>query len=301
MNPIYNLKGLAWYLGVPAEELHFYATTIGRHYSEFPRKKPNGEVRFINAPGDVLKDIQRRIYRKVLLKVPLPESVHGGVKGRSPRTNAATHLHQPCVVRLDIKKCFPSIRPKLVYRLYTEHLGFSPDVAGVLTKLTTYDRELPQGAPTSTALANLILFFECEDDIIAAATRSRSRNTRFIDDLIFSGKNPTDVIREVVKSLGRIGLSVSHKKLDIMRSSDRQEVTGLTVNRKVKPSVSQAKQSQIRAAIFQLDSNSPDFSRNRQSVIGRIAYLKQTNPGAAKRLNRFLESRVGAKECLLQR
>lgn len=292
MNPIYNLKGLAWYLGVRAEELHFYATTIGRHYSEFPMLKPNGEVRFINAPGDVLKDIQRRIYRKVLLKVPLPESVHGGVKGRSPRTNAAIHLHQPCVVRLDIKKCFPSIGPKLVYQLYTVHLRLSPDVASILTKLTTYDRELPQGAPTSTALANLILFFECEDDIIAAAARSRSKNTRFVDDLIFSGKNPTDVIREVVKSLGRIGLSVSHKKLDIMRSSARQEVTGLTVNRKTKPSVSQAKQSRIRAAIFQLDPSSPDFIRNKQSVLGRIAYLRQTNPGAATRLNRLLKVRV---------
>ena len=286
-----TLRGLGWMLGIPAERLRFYSKTVGRHYSEFPVPKPYG-FRMIHKPSAGLKEIQQRIYREILLPVQLPESVHGGVRGRSPRTNAEQHLRQRNLIRLDVKECFPSIKPRLVYRLFTAHLGFSPDVASVLTKLTTFDRELPQGVSTSTAIANLIIAYECEREFSAAAIRYDLKATRFVDDLFFSGEHPEQIIKDVVSGLRRIGLKVSRDKLAIMRSGCGKEVTGLTVNRRSSPSVAQRKQAQIRAAIFQLDVASSDFVRERQSILGRIAYVRQTNSGAADRLQRYLDSRL---------
>lgn len=73
---------------------------------------------------------------------------------------------------------------------------------------------------------------------------------------------------------------------------EAQEVTGLTVNRKSGPSVSQKKQSDIRAAICQLNPANQDYLRKKQSVLGRIAYVRQTNPKAAKRLGAYLDQRL---------
>lgn len=191
--PIGTIDSLCWVLGIPEKQLMYFADTARKHYTEFAVPKAYG-YRMIKNPRPGLKAVQLRIYENILRDLPLPDSVHGGVKDRSPKSNAAQHCGQPCVVRLDVKKCFPSIKPALVYRLFAHHLKFAPDVARVLTKLTTLDRQVPQGVSTSTAIVNLVISYECEEEIAEAVRASRSKNTRFVDDLFFSGNTPQDVI-----------------------------------------------------------------------------------------------------------
>lgn len=113
-------------LSVRPSDLRKLADEVKEHYRPFPiRHKTNPNlIRHVRAPDRVLKDVQSRIKNNVLSHVLLADAVHGGVKGRSPASNALAHLGQPCVVKLDVKSFFPSITHRTVYRMFKHELGF---------------------------------------------------------------------------------------------------------------------------------------------------------------------------------
>lgn len=238
-------------------------------------------------------EIQRRIQR-LLAAISLGDEVHGGVRGRSPRSNAGCHLGEPYVVNLDVRDFFPSVRHGLVYRMFRRELGFGRDVASLLTRLTTFRDQLPQGAPTSTIVANLLLAVPVDGPLTARSREIGVRYTRFVDDITLSGSNPKPLINAVARMLSSRRLQIWRKKskLKITRQSEPQEVTGLMVNSRKGPSISRRRRANIRAAIFQLRNLTDDESRVAavNSIRGRIAHVRLFNPGAAKRLHRYLES-----------
>jgi hypothetical protein len=274
---------------------------IKTHYTTRPLLQGN-KVRQLAVPRSELKEIQRRINSNILLKIPLPAGVYGGVPGGSPRKNAAQHAHQPCVVNMDVKEFFPHVRHYMVYRMFKHELGFGRDVASLLTRLTTYRSYLPQGAPTSTPLANLLLAVPVDAPVAVEAAKFGLRYSRFVDDIAISGKNSRRLINLIAKLLSRRRLPIhrvrrhGRAKLKIMGSGRAQQVTGLIVNAPRGLSVPGARREKIRTAIWVLRRTSrQDLSRAVNSIRGKIGYVAQFNRGSAKRLITFLEATLAGR------
>lgn len=155
MQPILSVRDLSSRLGFSPSRLRDIGRNINSHYTAKPLKQ-GSKSRQLAVPGPELKFIQRRI-NGILANVPLASGVYGGVPGGSPRKNASEHAKQQCVINMDVKEFFPNVRNSMVFRMFRHQLGFGRDVASLLTRLTTYRTYLPQGAPTSTVVANLLL------------------------------------------------------------------------------------------------------------------------------------------------
>jgi RNA-directed DNA polymerase len=158
------------------------------------------DPRPIDNPDDALKRVQTRIKDRLLDPVALPAFICGGVPGRSTKTNARRHCRQPVVVALDIKNFFGSVTNRQIAAVWRRDFGASSEVAWLLTRLTTYSGHLPQGAPTSTALANLVI------TPIAAEihNKCRSRGLPFsidVDDITISGKGAGQMISDVARMI----------------------------------------------------------------------------------------------------
>lgn len=287
-----SVRALSRKLDIPRDQLSRIAAAVDSHYNEWPRTDPRtGKVRLIKSPDDELKMIQSRIARR-LFAAQYGDEVQGGVRHRSPKTNAQKHVRQPCVVAIDVRGFFPSVRPAVVYHLLRHELGCGREVAKLLTRLVTKDRQLPQGAPTSVAVANALLRLPVDEPVVTRAERMGCKYTRFIDDLVLSGRNPRDVINFIARQLSKRQLAISRKeKLKIMPGNGPQEITGLLVNGKM-PSLARVRRDRVRAAIHELRSIADGGQRRKaiESVKGRIGHVRQFNPGAAKRLAKQLES-----------
>jgi hypothetical protein len=284
---------------VVPERLREIAADPKIHYTTFSRIDKKGKVRIFHNPSDELKGIQSGISR-ILAPFALAPIAHGGVRGRSPSTNAKRHIGQPYVVTVDVRDFFPSIRHYIVYRMFRHELGLGRDVASILTRLTTLDSRLPQGAPTSTAIANLLLQSAVDEPLSTVAEQHQLRLTRFVDDFAISGENPAALINLVAKLLSRRRLRIwrIRKKLKIMPRSRPQMVTGLNVNANGSPSVPRRKRDAIKATIHQLaELDAKSRVRTEASIRGQIAYVRQFNPGSADRLERLLTQTSSSRRC----
>lgn len=298
MKPILSLRDLAIRVGVPLDRLREMAANVSSHYRYETKRTGPAKVRDLWIPDAELKDVQRRIKKRVLDPIALSTDVHGGVKGRSPRTNAVCHLAKPCVVTIDVRQFFDDVRHGVVFRMFRQELGFGTDVASLLTRLTTLHSYLPQGAATSTSVANLVLSMPVDGPLAVLAKPAGIAYTRFVDDIGLSGSQPRPLINVAARLLSHRGLKTHRKrsKLKIMPRSRPQLVTGLLVNSTTGPSVPRERRDAVRAAIFnlrKLDKRSL-VELELRSILGKIAHVQQFNPGAASRLRRHLDKTVQA-------
>jgi len=243
----YGVEELARRLDMPVEELRAFQP----NYREFEIPKRSGGTRRILAPDNATKALHRRILHRLLGRLRSHPAAHGFEKGRSIVTNAQAHVGQAVVVRMDLKDFFPATRAKRI-RNYFRRIGWNRPAARLLTYLCTFEGGLPQGAPTSPRLSSLVNY-RLDARLTGLAARRRivdhfrggghlgtreigAAYTRYADDLTFSF--PTDnaadiryVIRVTRFIVGREGYELHlHKKLQIRRRHDRQQVTGLVVN-----------------------------------------------------------------------
>jgi len=290
---IVSIRSLARMLGIPRSHLEKVAAEINSHYSEWPKtNRRTGKVRIIRSPSDELKSIQTRIAKRLFNAIDFGPEIQGGVRGKSPKSNAKVHLGRKCVVTIDVRKFYPSIRHAVVYRMLRTEFGYGRDVAALVTRLVTHDGQLPQGAPTSTVIANALLRLPVDKPLAAEATRSGIAYTRFIDDIGASGPDPRMLINLAARQLSKRQLSISRNdKLKIMPNSRPQEITGLLVNGR-KPSLSKKRRDRVRAAIHEMKSLREGQQRADaiRSILGRIAHVKQFNEGSANRLERLLNT-----------
>jgi hypothetical protein len=242
---------LAEMVGAPLDELRGLRPTY--HAYQIPKR--TGGTRTILAPEPRLKEIQRRILRRVIARLRCHPAATGFERGHSIVTNAIPHVGWDVVIRLDLQDFFGSTTAVRV-RDYFIAIGWQKDAADLLMRLVTHDGTLPQGAPTSPRLSNLLNVRL--DARLEALAHTRNMNyTRYADDITFSGKaedvvktkrpNPrviqeeppdpqrtsrvTDIIHAAKKIVQDEGYRIHvHKKLRIARRGDRQLVTGLVVN-----------------------------------------------------------------------
>lgn len=239
---------LAALLEVRVDQLTHYTYGRGYAYREFTIRKRRGGLRPIREPLSGLKILQKRL-AQVLTAVSTPRScVHGFVEGRSIATNAQQHVGKDWVFTLDLKDFFPSINFGRVRGLFITRYGIPPKVATLLARICTFDNELPQGAPTSAVMSNMIAG-ALDRDLTRLARRYRCAYTRYADDITFSrdgafpsalgylepagtGREPRvgDHLRAAVEDNG---FALHLDKVHLRYRDERQVVTGLVVNEKV--------------------------------------------------------------------
>jgi RNA-directed DNA polymerase (reverse transcriptase) len=227
-----DVEALAELLRIAPKWLYRISNHTPRFYRVYAIPKRNGKFRIIEAPRPLLKRLQRRILTSLLNPVEASPYATAFERGKNIADNARFHLNQPVVLKLDIRNFFPSLKSPPVYRLFLE-LGHPPPVAALLTRLCCLCGHLPQGAPTSPRLANLLLR-PADYRIAAWIGRRPIQFTRYADDITLSGDFGPEHIAEAIQvcrhELGRLGLRLNRGKIRIERRCRRQTVTGLTVN-----------------------------------------------------------------------
>ena len=232
-NPGHDPRELARRLGMMAEDL----AAITPAYEAFEIHKLSGGTRRILAPEASFKEFQRRLLHRILGRLKAHDAAHGFERGRSIATHASHHVGKALVVRIDLVDFFPSTGAKRVKR-YFRKIGWNRKAAALLTQWCTWAGGLPQGAPTSPRLSNL-LSRRLDVRLTALARSLGGAYTRYADDLTFSFDSdmelPVDVIvNATTRIVGDDGYVVHRrKKLRVMRRHHRQVVTGLVVNERV--------------------------------------------------------------------
>jgi RNA-directed DNA polymerase len=273
-------RRLADALKIPPDKLEEVAGSPHGNYSPFMLAKPPRpfERRYvrrsrpIDNPLQELKWIQQRIYRRLLRPICFPSHILGAVSNRSVMDNAERHLASTLLVTLDVRRCFPSITNVHVYRVWSEFLGCSPPVARLLTRLTTFGRHLPQGAPTSPLLANLFIWM-IDEPIRITCERLRVAYSTWIDDLAFSGERSRDLIEPSISLLAANGLKVKREKIRIMGPRAIKLLTGTRLgSREVR--APKEKISRVRSGIHNLRVGLVSPNDEERYIIGLVGQLR---------------------------
>lgn len=296
---LYSMRQLEHLLGRSRAELDHLSLNAVRFYEPFPlrskqrwfaREVRPPKKRWIDHPVDPLKAIQARVQERLLIRLVLPEHLLGGVKGKSIIHNARMHLGAPCLVTIDIKNFFPSVTPDQVRNVFRTVLNCSPRISYLLTGLTTCRGRLPQGAPTSPLLANLVLS-AFDGEIRGICTQAGIRYSSWIDDLAFSGSSASGVIGPVVDALMKAGFRVSHRKIKRMGRGDRKVLNNLVLGKFV--TVQRQHRSRIRAGIHNLKCGRVpihDFGAYVDGLRGSISYLRLFDPHRAAEFDLQLQA-----------
>jgi RNA-directed DNA polymerase len=284
-----TLEWLSYELRVSTDTLLELEANAETHYITFEKKFKNGKVRPIECPDDRLMPVLTAIRKNLLLPIPLSPIVHGCVKGRSPLSNARVLVKASSVASVDVKHFFPSVTNRMVYRVCLTQVGVGPDVARTLTRLTTRKGHLPQGSPTSDALANLVLAgVDRRVEQIAAALSLRV--VRYVDNYDFAGARAREAIGPTIAALQRAGFAVRHKKTFNSGPRAAHVVTGLGVNSSL-PKVPRPVLEAARVAVIGLlaaREAGADTRKMERSIRGRLIHISQTNPQFVVRMKRHL-------------
>jgi len=281
---IYNQEHFCMLVGYKQEYVYAASNSMRPFYRSFYIAKKNGGNRRICEPLPNLKEIQKWILLNVLEKMEASPYAKAYIKGKNVRENARFHKRQKKVLSLDVHDFFGSISSFLVYEVFVK-VGYESDVAMMLTQLCCLDGCLPQGAPTSALLSNIIMK-HFDDNIAKFVNEKKIRYTRYADDMTFSGDfDEKEVIRFVRKKLKKVGMTLSEEKTRVRYQGQQQEVTGIVVNDKLQ--LSKKKRKKIRQEIYYikkygLQSHLEYIQEGRRNYLehikGEIAYALFINP-----------------------
>jgi RNA-directed DNA polymerase len=336
-----NERDLARLLELDPDELPWFADVRGlqrrapsgplHHYRYSWRVTRSGRARLLEAPRPRLRRMQRTLLDEVLAFIPVHPAVHGFVTARSAVTAAQVHAGSSMVISLDLESFFSSLTAARVYGVFRA-AGYPQPVAHQLTGLCTTRTpvaelgamppaapeadlaarfrqrrllavaHLPQGAPTSPALANLCVL-RLDRRLAGYAAGCAARYTRYADDLVFSVPpghsdrlRPERLIAAVAAIAVDEGLRVQPDKTRVQRAHQRQLVTGIVVN--ARPNLARQDFDELKAVLhnavrFGPASQSRDQHLDfRAHLLGRIGWLQQLNPDRAARLRRSFDAIV---------
>ncbi len=251
----------------------------GRMYKDFPLFSKSGKSRIISAPDRRLKMLQRTI-APLLDQIYSPRNpVHGFVPDRSVRTNATSHLKSKFVVNLDVERFFPSISENRVAGLL-KAVGIDESVAVVVARLCTNQGVLPQGAPTSPVLSNMVCF-KLDKELQAIAKAAHCIYTRYADDITFSSYQPPGgLFAEGVPPTGNFvpdllsprligaftnnGFKLNPSKSHYGDKHSRRIVTGLKINSGL--NVDRRFVRNIRSTLYSIETLGADTAQKKFEV-----------------------------------
>lgn len=321
---------IADWLALSAGELDWFADSQGRqrripagplrHYRYRWIPKRHGPPRLLEIPKQRLKAIQRQLLRQILDAVPPHPASHGFRRAHDCRSFAAPHCGQQLLIRIDLQDFFPSIRASRIHALFRQ-LGYPWKSARLLTGLccNTVGNDirsptelpqpdwasrqrlafphLPQGAPTSPALANLAAQ-QLDRRLTGLAEKHQLSYSRYADDLALSGDRVSPRRAQHLSALiaaiaADEGFTVNHRKTRMMRASGAQRLTGISVNRQL--NIPRNDYDQLKATLFNCARHGPASQNHQQHpdyrahLRGRISHVRQLNPARAAKLQRLFE------------
>ena len=303
ITPIAHIEALASILSTTPTELIELSWNVDSLWK--PGKllqKKDGKPRITHDAKKPLKVIHERIKNRLLKQVDYPRYILGGISDKkAPRDyaqHAALHAKKKILITEDIQEFFPSTTETVVLNIWQRFFNFHPDVATLLTRLTTYQNSLPQGWKTSGYLANLALW-DREPEFVTKLYRQGIAYSRFMDDISVSApfplnkKQQQDIISSVYGMLGYCNYKPKRAKHKISSGGRRMEVTGLNVNSS-NPSMPKKRRNQIRALVyqceqmFQKDCHLKGYKKRWNCVSGNVGTMSRFNPNEARRLRNRL-------------
>ncbi|MFZ0883387.1 MAG: reverse transcriptase family protein [Candidatus Acidiferrales bacterium] len=330
---IESVGALAEWLGVTVGELEWFADLKGLAYKRrIPRlehyhyrilSKQFGSIRMIESPKPKLKALQRQILTQILEKIPPHPAAHGFLKRRSIKTFVSPHIGQPVLLKMDLQDFFLSLTGARIQALFRT-IGYPEAVADLLGGICTnavprsawkeieadVDRSrlhdvrtlyaaphLPQGAPTSPALANICCYrVDCR--LTGLAKSVGAEYTRYADDLAFSGdhafeRNVERFSIHVAAILMAEGFRVHHRKTRIMRQGVRQHLAGVVLNDHL--NVMRSDFDRLKATLTNCVRRGPETQNRaahmqfRVHLEGRVGFVETINPAKGRRLRALYE------------
>lgn len=274
---IYSQITLSKLLGISKGYLYAVSMESSYFYRHFTLRKKTRGKRQIHAPVRALKGIQRWILNEILIRLSINQCAKGFVKGRSIVDNAQIHANKKYILNIDIKDFFPSIHGVDVYRVFLDQFSYKPLVSTLLANLTTYNDCLPQGAPTSPYLSNIVCQ-KMDLRIEAYCSKNGFGYTRYADDITVSGDVRLDSALRVLRViLSEYGFEINTRKTRFAHAGQRMMVTGLTVNKKV--SIPRSQRKVYRAMFHQAKISPIKFKSKFNQLSGYYSFLKMVSPG----------------------
>ncbi len=294
INDVRTRDDLAIFLNMPIKKLthQLYINRPDLCYTSFKIKKKNGGYREISTPSDELMSVQRKIadaiwkYELYLRqKNNIKSNIsHAFEKDKSIFTNANIHKNKRIVLNLDLNDFFPSIHFGRVQGFFIKNKDYNLpyEVATILAQLCCYNGKLPQGAPTSPIISNLICKI-LDIRLLKLAHEYKLDYTRYADDLTFSTNNKAflgkknDFLESITTEIKRAGFSINEKKTRIQVKDSKQVVTGLVVNKKI--NIDRNYYRETRAMAQSLYSNKEFLINGENGTInqleGRFSFINQ--------------------------
>ncbi|MEC3846786.1 retron Ec67 family RNA-directed DNA polymerase/endonuclease [Bacillus velezensis] len=290
-NDIGTRNELADFLKIPRKQLSYvlYVKSINNLYTSFEIHKKNGGVRNIKAPLEELKDIQRKLaealYKHKKKKQGQKNKLsHAFEKNKGIITNAEIHRNKRLVLNIDLENFFESFHFGRVRGFFTKNKNFllPIEVATIIAQLSCYEGKLPQGAPTSPIISNLICGI-LDYRLLKITKKYKLNYTRYADDLTFSTNDKnflnvqTKFYEEISNELIQAGFKINEKKTRLQYKDSRQTVTGLVVNSKINVNRTFYKETRAMAhqlykqGNFKINSESADLNQ----LEGRFAFINQ--------------------------
>lgn len=331
-----TLGDVTQWLGVADEQLDGWADRKGlEHTTREPRlqnyryawvPKRSGGARLLEAPKSRLKSLQRRILQDILDAIPPHPAAHGFRQGRSVLTHARLHGGQETVIHFDLRAFFAEVHPARAFGVFRA-AGYPEEVSRTLMGLCTNrvplsvlreaprptnarevealfhlrrrlsESHLPQGAPTSPALANLCAF-HLDVRLEELGNALGATYSRYADDLTFSGDGKlAGAAERLERWVGEIareeGFSLNPHKTRVMRASSRQAVTGVVVNQGV--NVARDEFDALKATLHNCVRHGPasqarGLEHFREHLQGKVAWVEHLNPRRGETLRRLFEA-----------
>lgn len=299
------LSSLSQELHIPHQDLAWLYGTWGnwnQWYRTYTIPKRAEGFRVICAPQGLLKMVQRRVNDLILQDLQLSSCCHGFVKKHSIITNAASHVQKEVILSLDLKDFFPSITSNRVFGVF-KNMGRSIEEARFLTRLCTYNGSLPQGSPSSPAVANRVCN-QLDKRLAKLADYHQADYSRYADDLTFSGGKQVLQLLPLVRNIvAEEGFSLAEHKTQISKSHQRQVVTGLTVNGGIR--VQRDEKRRIRAMLHHAAGGKLVWNSAMQigvnEIRGYYAFLKNIEPEYAAKLSHSLHSKYLVSDASLDK
>ncbi len=305
---IYNeLSSIEADLGISAKTLYGLSNSLSKHYRPVDLPKRNGGARKLYVPDEALKRVQRAIAEKLLILEPVSRYATAYVFGKSIISNADPHTGKEKILKLDICKFFDNILYSTVKDKAFPKTRYAENIRILLSMLCYYQDVLPQGAPTSPAISNIIMY-DFDNTVGEYCRTKQITYTRYCDDMTFSGEldNIPQLLDFVEGELKNNGFLINKKKTKTVTSSNRQIVTGLVVNEKT--NISKDYKRNIRKEMYFLKKHGISSHLEKiafvqsqdaylQSLLGRINFVLQVCPDDSE----FAEYKASVSFLLKQR
>lgn len=289
-----ELSSLERDLGIKAKTLYAISNSLNKHYQIVDLPKKNGGFRKLSVPDETLKSVQKQIADTLLIHMPVSRCATAYLPGSSTLRNARHHVGKQVVLKLDILHFFESIGYTIVKdKVFPQEIYAEP-LRILLTMLCYHKDALPQGAPSSPAITNIIMYDF--DELIGSWCKERGISyTRYCDDMTFSGNFvPSEVIHFVKSELKNMGFLLNEQKTHIQHPGRQQSVTGIVVNeklsipaayrRELRQNLYYCKKYGIHEHLHKIDLDVPDETY-RMQLLGKVNYVLQVHPEDAAMLD----------------